>query len=83
MELVDIIKIFAFWTVLHLVAANLYTNFCAHASWYGLLVSPFIAPAPHCRALRWIIYNGGSYLENVWMTLGTYCVAKISTASQR
>ena len=41
------------------------------------LTSPFVAAAPHCVALRWVIYEGGNTITSMWLSLGTYLGAKL------
>ena len=62
-------KIYAGWIVLHYVATHIYVHACVPATLYGFALSPFLATAPHCQALRWVIYEGGNNLNMIWLTL--------------
>lgn len=62
-------KIYAGWIVLHYVATHIYVHACVPATFYGFALSPFLATAPHCQALRWVIYEGGNNLNMIWLTL--------------
>ena len=75
--LTNIAGFFLIWIILHFIAANLYARFCAELSFLGLIKSIFIAEAPHCMALRWVIYNGGSVIHSMWLSLGVWLSGKI------
>lgn len=44
---------------------------------WGIIKSAFIAPAPHCQAMRWVIHNGGNVITQMWVVLGTWCCGKL------
>jgi hypothetical protein len=67
------------WIVLHFIAANLYPVYCAELSFIGFLKSPFAVPTPHCQAMRFVISTGGTFINNMWIALGTYFCSKICT----
>jgi hypothetical protein len=71
------VGIFVLWIVLHFVTPHLYVYFCTPATIMGFALSPFIAPAPHCMAFRWVIYNGGSMITTMWMVIGTWFIRKL------
>ena len=56
--------------VAHFAAANLYSYYCTPMTVWGLLVSPFIAPMPHCYAFRWTIHQTSYIIENMWIIIG-------------
>ena len=72
-------SIYLFWIMLHYFSAQLYVYYCAPRGFYGFLISPFLVAAPHCRAIRWIIHNGGNMVDNMWLILGTWLCSKIIT----
>lgn len=72
-------SIYLFWIMLHYCSAQLYVYYCAPRGFYGFLISPFLVAAPHCRAIRWIIHNGGNMVDNMWLILGTWLCSKIIT----
>jgi hypothetical protein len=73
----EICGIYIFWILLHFISANLYSHYCANISFFGLLISAFQAPAPHCVALRWAITTGGNIINQMWIVLGTWICGKI------
>ena len=75
--IIDVIGIYICWLILHLIAANLYTKYCAELSLWGIIKSAFVIPAPHCQAMRWIITTGGSIITQMWVVLGTWFCAKL------
>jgi hypothetical protein len=34
--------------------------------------------APHCQALRWLVYNGGNTIISTWITFGFWLLSYIS-----
>ena len=70
-------KIYLLWVFIHFVSANLYSYHCTHLSFYGLLSTPFLVVAPHCTALNWTINWTHGAIKNMWLTLGSWLVAKI------
>jgi len=43
----------------------------------GFIKSIFVAQAPHCIALRWIIYNGGLAINSMWVSIGIWVTTKM------
>jgi hypothetical protein len=64
--------IYLLWIFLHYIASHLYIHLCVPNSWYGLLLSPFLVETPHCKGLRWIVYNGANIVSNMWIVLGSW-----------
>ena len=75
---VDLFGIYLLWICLHYAASQLYVPLCAPNDVKGFVLSPFIAPAPHCQALRWLIYNGGNSISAMWIIFGTWCLSYLS-----
>jgi len=73
----NVSSIYLFWIILHYISAHLYVYYCTPNGVYGLMFSPFLAAAPHCRAIRWIIQSGGSMMDNMWLVFGTWACSKI------
>jgi hypothetical protein len=69
--------VFIIWILLHFTAANLYARFCAELSLIGFIKSIFVAEAPHCIAMRWVIYNGGATIHTMWISIGVWFTGKI------
>jgi hypothetical protein len=72
-------SLYLFWIMLHYFSTQMYVYYCAPRGFYGFLISPFLVAAPHCRAIRWIIHNGGNMVDNMWLILGTWLCSKIIT----
>lgn len=73
----NIAGIFIVWIVLHYLAANLYSSFCAELSLLGIIKSIFVAQAPHCVAMRWVIYNGGNVINSMWLSIAVWFTTKV------
>ena len=65
------------WIACHYIASHLYVSFCTPLTFTGFVRSPFMVAAPHCQALRWIVYNGGATIINMWGLLGAWIISKI------
>ena len=76
--IMNVAGIYMGWIIIHMIASNLYPMYCAEMSLWGLIKSAFMAPAPHCQALRWVIHNGGSMINQMWVVLGTWICGKIA-----
>lgn len=74
---VNLFGIYLLWIVIHYAASHLYVKFCVPDNMYGFIVSPVIAPAPHCQALRWSIYNGGNSISAMWIILGAWILSHL------
>ena len=68
------IGIYLLWILLHFASPHIYIYLCTPATYIGLIMSPLIAPAPHCVAIRWVIYNGGSMISNMWIAIAGWFI---------
>lgn len=68
----NIFGIYVLWIFVHYIAAHIYVKFCTPGTFMGFLLSPFMAAAPHCQALRWGLYNGGNSIISMWVTIGLW-----------
>lgn len=68
----SIFGLYISWILLHYIASHLYIRLCVQATLMGFILSPFLAPAPHCQALRWAIYNGGNSIVAMWVLVGMW-----------
>ena len=69
--------IYLLWIILHYFASHLYIRFCVPQTIIGFLISPFLTATPHCQGLRWVVYNGGNFINNMWVVLGTWICSNI------
>lgn len=74
--ILNVAGIYILWIIMHYISANLYPEFCCEKTIWGFLKSAFVAEAPHCVALRWVINNGGNVIHNMWITLGIWFSSK-------
>lgn len=74
MKLYSILGYYIMWILLHYVAAHLYPMYCVPLTVMGFILSPFMASAPHCIAIRWLITEGSNVIVTMWVVLGTYAV---------
>jgi hypothetical protein len=72
-----VISIYLLWIILHYISPHLYIYFCVPLNLRGFLMSAFIAPSPHCQALRWTIYNGGNTIISMWIFIGTLIIKRL------
>ena len=69
--------IYLLWICLHYFSAHLYVKFCVPDSLIGFIMSPFMIMTPHCQGLRWIVYNAGSVINNMWILIGAWIYSMI------
>lgn len=69
--------LYLFWICLHYLAANMYTYYCVPSFFQGFIMSPFLVSAPHCRAIRWVVHNGGNTIDNMWIMLATWLCSRL------
>lgn len=69
---VSMFGIYFLWIISHYISSHLYTHVCVPATIFGFISSPFVATAPHCQALRWVIYQGGNSIIAMWFVTGTW-----------
>lgn len=72
-----VLGVYFVWIVAHYIASHLYVKWCVQASFIGLLMSPFLVPAPHCQGLRWVVVNGAANINAMWLVFSTWIIAKI------
>ena len=73
----EVAGIYVFWISLHWLSSELYMRHCVGRTLYEVLISPFVAPLPHCVAMRWIINNGGRKMEMMWIVLGKWLIERL------
>jgi hypothetical protein len=69
--------VYLMWVCLHYVSTHAYAAMCVPISVYGFVMSPFHAPMPHCVGLRYLIYNGGLQINQMWFLLGMWLCVKL------
>lgn len=75
----EVAGIYILWITLHWLSSEMYMRMCVGRTVYDILISPFVAPLPHCIALRWMIYNGGRTIEVMWIVLGKWLLERLIT----
>ena len=65
------------WIGLHYSASHLYVKLCVPDTLFGFLMSPFMTATPHCQGLRWLVTNGASMINNMWIVLGGWLCSTI------
>jgi len=69
--------IYLLWILFHYFASHLYIEYCVPKTWTGLVISPFLTATPHCQGLRWMIYNGGNQINQMWIMIGSWICVKL------
>ena len=65
---------------MHYVSVHVYGRFCVPLSPMGFLLSPFMIPTPHCKALRWIMHHGAGSIECGWCDLARALIAVMTSS---
>jgi hypothetical protein len=71
------VYIYILCAIVHFITPHLYVHFCTPATWKGFFLSQFMVIAPHCQSIRWSIGFSGLVLNNIWVFLISWFVAKI------
>ena len=69
------------WIALQYSASHLYVKLCVPDTLFGFLMSPFMTATPHCQGLRWVVTNGASMINNMWIVLGGWLCSTIFSTS--
>jgi len=69
--------VYLLWIALHYIASHLYIKLCVPNNWYGFIISPFLTATPHCKGLRWIVYNGADMINNMWLIIGSWICSNL------
>jgi hypothetical protein len=75
--LLELCGIYILWIIIHYISSHLYVSWCTPLTLIGFILSPFVVPAPHCQAFRWVIVNGSNHITAMWFTFGTWISKKI------
>jgi hypothetical protein len=81
--IIHISGIYILWIGLHYFASHLYTNLCTPNTIIGFLTAPFLTTTPHCQGLRWVVYNGANFINNMWVVFGTWLCSKTLFITQK
>jgi hypothetical protein len=77
-----IIKLYVGWILIHYLAVHLYAKICVPTTLSGFLMSPLMAPSPHCVGLRWAINTGGASISAMWLVVGFALVKRLTPIKQ-
>lgn len=81
--IIHISGIYILWIILHYFASHLYTKLCTPNTIIGFLTAPFLTTTPHCQGLRWVVYNGANFINNMWLVFGTWICSKALFITQK
>ena len=74
----NVCKVYLLWIFLHHVGMQIYIKYCAPPTLIGMIMYPFLASTPHCKAIRWVIYNSGITFDNMFSLLTVWIYNKIN-----
>lgn len=74
---VNLFGVYIVWIVLFYACSHLHSRLCVPPTVTGFIMTPFLAPSPHCQAFRWVIYNGGNSIVSMWFLLGAWVLSYI------
>ena len=74
-------KIYFMYCVLHYCIPHMYVYFCVPFTLVGILMSPFISQAPHCVALRYMLYTFGDNIKTMFLLISGWFASFLSTKS--
>lgn len=71
-----LVSTYGLWLIMHFAAVHAYTEYCVPFTWVGFFASPFTIASPQCKALRWVIGQGGIQIDTMWLLLGTWLTSR-------
>jgi len=74
---IKIFGIYLLWIIIYYAALHLHIHLCARLTVFGFIMTPILNSAPHCQALRWVIYNGSDSIVAMWLIFGTWIMQYI------
>lgn len=77
-DTVRIFVLYTFWVLAHYLASHFYARQCTPYNVQGFFMSPLMAPAAHCTAMRWMISHGGNTLCGGWLFFGSMMLDVLS-----
>lgn len=77
------VGMYLLWIVLHFCATKLYHEYCVPSTFVGFLWSPLLVPAPHCKALRWVMLTGANTVDSMWVVVGTWIASKLILVTRK
>jgi hypothetical protein len=66
------------WIAAHYAATHAYVKYCTPNTFWGFIMSPFIASTPHCEGFRWVISAGGLNIAKMWTIAGVWVKSNIA-----
>jgi hypothetical protein len=66
--------IYLLFIVIHYISSHLYPYVCCRLTIAGFIMSPFMVMSPYCEGLRWVIYNTGIQIRNMWIWIAGYLI---------
>lgn len=78
-NILRVIFVYLGYIVLHYLCVHTYQYTCVPTTFRGFLMSPLMASSPHCRGMRWVIYEMGSKIDLMWITVGVTTVTFVNS----
>jgi hypothetical protein len=70
-------NVYLFWIGVHYLSSHMYPYFCADLSVLGIVSSPFLVVAPHCKAIAWLQQTSTLAIHNMWIVLGSWLATQL------
>jgi hypothetical protein len=71
---VNVTVVYLVCIITHYSCVHAYQYSCTPTTFHGFIMSPLMASAPHCKGLRFVIYEMGQKIDLMWFAFGAYCV---------
>jgi hypothetical protein len=75
--------IYMVWVFLSYFSTHLYAHFCADWTVAGFLMHPFMAVAPQCGALRWLMVQGAAGISHSFALVSAIVIAMLVAPAAR
>lgn len=67
------------WVLIHWLSANIYHEYCAPSTWYGLLFgTTVLSQTPVCTTVLWLLTHSSKMISNMWIVGVTFLVMNLN-----
>ena len=73
----NILKLYAIWSILHVVIVQLYKNYCIHYNTIGMIFSPILESPPYCKSIIWTINTSTTTIYYITHILTAFVVIRL------
>lgn len=81
--MVKIALVYVGTILVHYTCVHTYQYACTPSTLQGFVMSPLMASSPHCKGMRWAIYEMGQKIDLMWITIGVATVMYLNNLQRK